>query len=190
MVATTVKTNKLSVEEYLETEKQSLVKREYIQGEVYEMAGASDSHVTIAGNIFSLLRSFLRGKDCRVYISDMKVRIEQLNVFYYPDVIVTCDEKDGQFSHFKKYPKLIVEILSKSTEAFDRGDKFASYRQIETLREYVLISQAKMQVECFRRNEDNLWVLNPYTNPDELVKFSSIDFDFSLNDLYEDVQLN
>lgn len=187
MVVTSAKITKLSPQEYLETERKSPVKREYINGEVYEMAGATDSHVTISLNMASLLKSFLRGKDCRVYISDMKVRIDSLNIYYYPDVIVTCDSNDREFSNFKKYPKLIVEVLSESTEGFDRGDKFASYRQIETLEEYVLISQTKMQVECFRRNSDNLWVLNPYTNEDELVEFSSINFDFPLTDLYEDI---
>ncbi len=117
----------------------------------------------------------------------MKLRIESLNIFYYLDIIVTCDVRDQEFTYFKKYPKLIVEILSKSTEALDRGDKFADYRHIETLQEYVLISQTKMQVECFRRNKDNLWVLNPYHNQEELVNFASIDFSFSLADLYEDV---
>lgn len=85
---------KLSPEEYLKTEKTRDIKHEYIKGEIYEMAGASDSHVTIAGNLFSLLKSFLRGKNCRVYIADMKVQIERTNVFYYPDVIVTCDSRD------------------------------------------------------------------------------------------------
>jgi Uma2 family endonuclease len=188
MLATTTDKIKISPEDYLEAEKTSLVKHEYRQGEAYEMVGASDSHVTIAGNLFSLLRSFVRGKDCRVYIADMKLRIESLNIFYYPDIMVTCDARDQEFTYFKKYPKLIIEILSKSREAFDRGDKFADYRQIETLQEYVLISQTKIQVECFRRNNDNLWVLNPYNNQDELVNFTSIDFSFSLADLYEDVK--
>jgi Uma2 family endonuclease len=117
----------------------------------------------------------------------MKLRIQSLNIFYYPDIMVTCDVRDQEFAYFKKYPQLIVEILSESTEAFDRGDKFADYRQIETLQEYVLISQTKIQVECFRRNNDNLWVLNPYNNQEKLVNFTSIDFSFSLADLYEDV---
>ena len=179
---------KLSPEDYLETEKSSLIKHEYIQGRVYAMAGASDSHVTIAGNLFSLLRSHVRGSSCRVYISDMKASIESLNIFYYPDVIVTCDPRDQEFTYFKKYPQLIIEVLSESTEAFDRGDKFADYRQLETLEEYVLISQTRMQVECFRRNPDNLWVLYPYNGEDE-VYFASLDFRCHIVDLYEDVSL-
>lgn len=187
MVASTRETVTISPEEYIESEKKSLVKHEYRQGEIYEMAGASDSHVTITGNLFSLLRNFVRGKNCRVYIADMKLKIESLNTFYYPDIIVTCDQRDQEFTYFKKYPKLIVEILSESTEAFDRGDKFADYRQIDTLEEYVLISQNKIQVDCFRRNEENLWVLNPYNSKEKEVHFTSLDFSFSPTDLYEDV---
>jgi Uma2 family endonuclease len=187
MVVATAEKIKISPDEYLEAEKTSLFKHEYIQGEVYEIVGSSDPHVTISLNLASLLRSFLRGKGCRVYISDIKVRIDSLNIFYYPDVLVTCDPRDQEFSYYKKYPKLIVEVLSESTEAKDRGNKFADYRQLETLQEYVLVSQTKMLVECFRRNSDNLWVLYPYTNPQELVTFSSVDFTFSLADLYEDV---
>lgn len=93
--------------------------------------------------MFFLLKSHLRGSGCRVYIADMKVKIDSLNVFYYPDVIVTCDSTDLTLDYYKKAPQIIVEVLSDSTESFDRGDKFADYRQIESLREYVLISQSK-----------------------------------------------
>ena len=120
----------------------------------------------------------------------MKVQIESLNIFYYPDLIVTCDSQDQEFSYYKKYPKLIIEVLSESTEAKDRGEKFANYRQLASLEEYVLISQNKMEVECFRRNKDNLWVLHPFSNAEELVTFASIDFSFSLADLYEDVNIS
>lgn len=178
---------KLSWEEYLEAEKTSLVKHEYIQGEVYEMAGASDAHITIAGNLFSLLRNYLRGSGCRVYMSDMKARIDSLNIVYYPDIIVTCDARDQEFNYYKKYPKLIIEVLSKSTESFDRGDKFADYRQIETLEEYVLISPSKKRVECFRRDENNLWVLYTYQENEQLI-LTSINFSCEINNLYEDLK--
>lgn len=186
MVATKERV-KLSWEEYLEAEKTSLVKHEYIQGEVYERVGASDSHVTITGNMALLLKKYLRGSGCRVYISDMKARMESLNIFYYPDIIVTCDSRDEEFTYYKKYPKLIIEVLSKSTESFDRGDKFADYRQIETLEEYVLISQSKKRVECFRKNEQDLWVLYTYQENEQL-KLTSINFTCEINDLYEDVK--
>jgi Uma2 family endonuclease len=114
----------LTPDEYLQLEAESTVKHEYVDGEVFAMAGASDVHVTIAGNLFALLRSHVRGTNCRVYIADMKARVEARNCFYYPDVMVTCDERDRATSTYKRFPKLIVEVLSDSTEAFDRGDKF------------------------------------------------------------------
>lgn len=123
----------LSAKQYLQKEETSDIKHEYIDGQIYAMAGASDRQVTIAGNLFALLRSHVRGSGCRVYISDMKVRIESLNRFYYPDILVTCDERDRETPAYKQFPKLIVEVLSDSTEAFDRGDKFADYQQIESL---------------------------------------------------------
>lgn len=184
---------KLSPDEYLESEKSSLIKREYRQGDIYEMVGASDSHVTIALNLASMLKSFFKfnnNKNCRVYISDMKVKVASINAFFYPDIMVTCEEKDRQSTYFKEYPQLIIEVLSESTERYDRGDKFASYRQMESLQEYILISQDKMQVECFRKNSDNLWVLYPYDNQNNLVEFPCLNFSFSLTDLYENVSLN
>ncbi|MBD2775032.1 Uma2 family endonuclease [Iningainema tapete] len=178
----------ISPEEYLQQEEQSPVKHEYIDGQVYAMAGASDPHVTIAGNLFALLRNHLRGKGCRVYISDMKARIESLNRYYYPDVIVTCDERDRETPTFKRYPSLIVEVLSKSTEAFDRGDKFADYQELETLQEYVLLNTKRQRVDCFRRNPEGLWVLHSFTQGSK-VYLASVDFHTSIDELYEDVIL-
>lgn len=104
------------------------------------MAGECDAHVTIALNLASNLRNHVRGSGCRVYICDMKARIESLNRFYYPDVMVICDPNDQETPTYKRFPTLIVEVLFDSTEAFDRGDKFADYQELESLREYVLIS--------------------------------------------------
>ncbi|MFG6099802.1 Uma2 family endonuclease [Leptolyngbyaceae cyanobacterium CCMR0082] len=179
--------NYFSPEDYLEAEKSSLVKHEYHDGDVYAMAGASDEHVTIGINITSLLRSALRGSNCRTYGSDMKVQIDAVNHYYYPDVMVSCDQRDREFKYFKKYPTLIIEVLSESTEAKDRGKKFEHYRHLETLREYVLVSQAQQQVEVFRKNESGLWVLHPFGKDDE-VKLMSVDIRFSMASLYEDVE--
>lgn len=176
----------VSPEAYLKSEKISPIKHEYIRGEAYAMAGASDAHVTIAGNLFTLLRNHVRGTGCRVYIAEMKARIEQADVFYYPDVMVTCDERDRTPEDFKRYPRLIVEVLSPTTEAFDRGGKFADYRTLETLQEYVLINQERVSVECFRRNSEGLWVLYPYSEGEE-VHLASVDFSCLIAALYEDV---
>jgi Uma2 family endonuclease len=177
----------ITPEEYLQLELQSDTKHEYIDGYVYAMSGASDSHVTVSLNLATLLRNHLRGSGCRVFISDMKARIEKINRYYYPDVMVTCDERDRENPTEKKFPCLIVEVLSDSTEAFDRGDKFADYQILETLQEYVLINVKRQRVECFRRNSEGLWLLQSYTSQQESFQLQSINFEAKMSDLYEDV---
>jgi Uma2 family endonuclease len=179
----------LSAEDYLRLETESPIKHEYIDGMAYAMAGASDEHVTIAGNLFALLRSHVRGSQCRVYMADMKVRIETRNRFYYPDVMVTCDPRDRDTSTYKQYPKLVVEVLSDSTEAFDRGDKFVDYQSLDSLEEYVVINTRHQRVECFRRNGAGQWVLDYYTPETSNVQLASLEFTAAFADLYEDVIL-
>ncbi len=178
----------VSHKDYLEGEKVSPIKHEYIRGEVYAMVGGSKAHDTITLNLLSLLRNHVRGSGCRVHTGDLKVYIEAADVYYYPDALVTCDQRDitSPEDYFIRYPRLIVEVLSPSTEAFNRGNKFADYRQIETLEEYVLISQDKINVECFRRNEQKPWVLYPY-NAEDQVELASIGFQCNISELYEDV---
>jgi Uma2 family endonuclease len=178
----------ISPEEYLEGEKVSEIKHEYIDGQVYAMAGASDAHVTVSMNVSMLLRNHLRGSDCRVYMADMKAQIDLINRYFYPDVMVTCDTQDKEFEYFKSHPSLIIEVLSESTEGYDRGKKFASYRHLESLQEYVLISQDRMSVESFRRNNEGHWVLYPYGEGEE-VYLASVDFRCAIAQIYEDVLL-
>ena len=178
----------ISPEEYLEGEKVSQIRHEYIDGQVYAMAGGSDAHVTISLNFSMLLRNHLRGSGCRVYIADMKAQIDAINRYYYPDVMVTYDARDREFEYFKCHPCLIIEVLSDSTEAFDRGKKFADYRHLESFREYVLIAQDTMSVECFRRNDEGRWVLYPYGKGEE-VHLASVDFRCPIAAIYEDVSV-
>lgn len=178
----------LSPEEYLQMEEHSPIKHEYIDGQVYAMVGANDAHVTIAGNLFALLRGHVRGSGCRVYMSDMKTRIETLNRYFYPDVMVTCDPQDRETPLEKRFPGLIVEVLSDSTEAFDRGDKFADYQSLDSLQEYGLINSKRQRVECFRRNEAGLWVLQSYTDQQTTFRLDSINFEAEVAMLYEDVR--
>ena len=119
----------------------------------------------------------------------MKARIEARSYFYYPDVMVTCDPRDQETPNYKRFPKLIVEVLSDSTEAFDRGDKFESYQALESLEEYVLINTRHRRVECFRRNAEGLWILQYYTPETNRFELQSVDFSDSLIALYEDVVL-
>jgi Uma2 family endonuclease len=180
----------ITPEQYLELEEKSPIKHEYINGYIYAMAGALDPHVTIALNTAMLLRNHLRGSGCRVYISDMKARIESLNRFYYPDVMVTCDLRDQATPGYKRFPCLIIEVLSNSTQSFDRGDKFADYQKLDTLQEYVLINSKKQKIECFRRQNDGLWLLQNYTEEQTTFNFQSIDFEGKIAELYEDVSFD
>ncbi|MBD2253738.1 Uma2 family endonuclease [Nostoc parmelioides] len=177
----------LTPEEYLQLEETSPIKHEYINGYAYAMAGATDAHVTVALNLATILRNHVRGSGCRVYIADMKARIESLNRYYYPDVMVTCDQRDQETPNHKRFPCLIVEVLSNSTEAFDRGDKFVDYQEIETLKEYVLINTKRQRVECFKRGDNGLWILQNYTEHDKMFRLDSVEFEGAIAELYEDV---
>ncbi|MDT9182328.1 Uma2 family endonuclease [Limnospira sp. PMC 289.06] len=185
----------LSPDDYLEIEANSSIKHEYIDGEVYAMAGATDTHVTIALNMAIALRNHLRGSGCRVYISDMKVRIQKANGerFYYPDILVTCDPRDRDTPTYKQFPKLIIEVLSDSTEAFDRGDKFMDYQSIDSLQEYILINTRHPRLEIFRRQDDS-WLFNTYSLSEDTENptfhIVSLDFTEKIAAIYEDVNLN
>jgi Uma2 family endonuclease len=159
----------ISPDEYLDMEEQSDIKHEYIDGYVYAIAGANDPHVTIALNMAFVVRNHLRGSGCRVYMSDMKAKIDSLNRFYYPDVMVTCDPRDIQTPNHKRFPKLIIEVLSKSTEAFDRGDKFADYQQLDSLEEYVLVNTKRQRIDCFCK-EDGRWFLETYSGVGAIIR--------------------
>ncbi len=139
----------LTVEEYLQLEQTSEIRHEYLGGQVFAMSGGSKEHNTITLNIASRVRSHLRGGSCSVFMADMKVRIQlasqRKSIFYYPDVIVTCDP-DDQDRFFLNYPCLIIEVLSPSTETIDRREKLLNYQTLESLQEYVLVSQDKIQV--------------------------------------------
>lgn len=172
-------------EEYLAFEADHPVKHEYRGGRTYAVAGSSNTHVMIAGNLFALLRSHLRGGGCRAYISDTKAHIQAIDTYYYPDLIVSCDPRDRVFDTFLRYPCLIVEVMSDLTEAFDRGDKFADYRRVDTLQEYVLVNQKRMSVDIFRRTS-GLWTMESYLEKSE-IHLHSVDFRSAIELLYEDV---
>lgn len=175
-------------EDYLAFEDASEIKHEYVDGEIRAMSGARDEQVTISGNVFSLLRAKLRGELARVYASDMKVKVMATGNVFYPDVVVTCDAADRESKLFKTSPKLIVEVLSDSTAAYDRGDKFAEYQKLPSLEEYVLIEPLRRRVECFRRQSDGSWNYVPFDETAVRVVFSSLAFDAAMDDIYEDVE--
>ncbi len=175
----------LTPEAYLEGEKTAQIKHEYVQGRVYAMVGAADGHVRLTMNFGFRLHTHLRGTPCSVYIADMKVRIDRGEAFFYPDVLVTCDAGDRKRNYYKDHPILVVEVLSPSNEGYDRGEKFAWYRRLPSLREYVLADPRRYAVDVFRRNEQGRWELFGFAGEDAWVALTSIDFGVPMADLYE-----
>ncbi|HAJ58273.1 MAG TPA: hypothetical protein DCP31_02535 [Cyanobacteria bacterium UBA8543] len=178
----------LTPQDYLDWEEQQSIKYEYIDGEVFAMTGGTIPHNDLAVNLTTALKNHLRGKGCKVSMADAKVGVSERGPFHYPDVMVTCDERDRRAIRVIYYPCLIVEVLSPSTEAKDRGKKFQNYRRISTLKEYVLISSEQKVIECFRLNEKGVWELYTYSEGDEL-ELISVDFRCPIELVYEDVIL-
>jgi Uma2 family endonuclease len=174
----------LTIEEYLRAEEDSPIRHEYLGGHIFAMAGASQEHNLIAGNLLALLRPHLRGSSCRVFMSDMKVQIQD-NIFYYPDVLVTCNPEDNQ-RYFKTQPNLIIEVLSQSTESLDRREKLMHYQKLESLKEYVLVSQDKVQVQVYRQETPGNWTVQILDTDSEL-SLESLGLTLTMAQIYEDV---
>jgi Uma2 family endonuclease len=178
---------RLNPKAYFEWEAQQESRYEYFDGEVFAMAGGSLPHADIALNVATILRAHLQGR-CKVRNSDAKVGITDDGPFVYPDVSVTCDERDRTAQKFSRYPCLIVEVVSPGTEAYDRGGKFTLYRRLETLKEYVLVGSEAKTVEVFRRNDEGNWAFIPYGKGDE-VELTSVGMAVPIESIYEDVAL-
>jgi len=177
----------LTPQEYLEWEVEQPLRYEYFNGEVFAMAGGTLPHADIGLNLASLLREPLRGR-CKVRNSDAKVGITDEGPFTYPDLSISCDERDRTARQFIRYPCVIIEVLYPSTEAYDRGGKFALYRRLSTLQEYVLVSSETKTVDIFRRDAVGEWRFIPY-NEGDTIELMSLGITLSLNDIYEDVVL-
>lgn len=178
----------LTIEEYLKTEEDRQIRHEYLGGQIFAMSGASAEHNLIAGNIYTSLRSHLRGSSCRSFMSDMKVKLKTQNtdIFYYPDIIVTCDSQDNE-RYFKTCPCLIIEVLSPSTETIDRREKLVNYQTFNSLQEYVLVSQDEIKVEIYRQNSQGNWLVQTLNNSDDEVCLESVGLTLTMADIYEDV---
>ena len=177
----------ISVLEYLEIELTSEIRHEYFEGEIFAMAGASEEHNLIAGNLYSIIRQKLKGGSCRVFMSDMKVsvKVRETEIFYYPDLMVTCDPQDKD-RYFKLSPTLIVEVLSNNTKIIDKREKLLSYQTISSLQEYVMISQDRIKVEVYRQDPEGNWTKEILDKDGELY-LNSIDITLKMSDIYEDV---
>ena len=176
-------TTLISVDDYLAGELESDIRHEYLNGVVYAMAGSSDNHNAIILKLCSALDHHLSGGRCRVQMIDAKVRIAVADdeIFYYPDIMVLCDRRDSQ-DYFKRYPKVVVEVLSPSTESIDRRERFLNYRRIETLEEYVLVAQDKLEVTVFARGK--LWQPEILTERGQVLSLPSLNFQMPLAEVY------
>ena len=178
----------ISEEEYLASEDLSPVRREYIDGQVFAMAGATDSHGVITLNLGARLLAHLRGSECRAYVNDMRAQVKAIKAYYYPDVIVSCGARDPKAVHTET-PVLIIEVISPSTETIDRREKLMNYRKIPSLREYVLIDQNERCVEVYRLNEMSQWI-HEILREDGLLELASLPNGtcaITFDDLYEGV---
>lgn len=176
-----------TLEEYLAWESVQETKNEFVEGEVFAMAGVRDRHNTIGGNLYIALRSHLKGSGCKAYASDIKLMVESAESVFYPDVFVTCEQPSDPL--IKKDARLIVEVLSPSTEAYDRGRKFGFYRALPGLSEYLLVSCEEPRVELFRRAAENQWLLQEFLSG-QVVPLSSVGLSLAVSDIYEEVDFS
>ena len=180
----------LTPEEYIASERKATLKSEYLSGEIVAMSGASNEHNLITMNTANGLYNQVTGRGCRVYASDMRVGIGAGISYFYPDVTVVCDESRFEDDAFDTLinPQVIVKVLSTSTESYDRGEKFARYRQLESLQEYILISQNQVRVEHYLR-QGKQWVLSEFSALENMLPLVSIEAELSLNQIYRFVEL-
>jgi Uma2 family endonuclease len=172
---------------YLVWEAEQPEKHEYLRGEVFAMVGARREHVVVTLNLAAAFKQRLRGGPCQAYVSDLKLRVDAVDAFFYPDVMVSCDARDHAASQFLAHPTLIVEVLSESTVAFDRGDKFAAYRTLASLKEYVLVDVACRRVETFRRASGEDWLFHAYLPGEGDCLFPSLDLSIPFDEIFENV---
>lgn len=188
----TLPKNFISAERYLQIERTAEQRSEYYRGEMFALAGASRRHNLIAGNVFGSLHFQLKQRPCEVYQSDMRVKVSTSGLYTYPDVVATCAEPRFEDEHGDTLlnPQAIVEVLSASTEAWDRGRKFEHYRAIPALSEYVLISQDRCHVERHSRQFGGQWLLWETSNPDDVLTFESLECTLPIAELYAKVNLD
>ncbi|HEY7356832.1 MAG TPA: Uma2 family endonuclease [Ktedonobacterales bacterium] len=176
----------MSVEDYLTLDRSSLeVRYEFVDGYAYMLAGGTANHSVIAVNITSVIHSLLLDGPCRIFNSDLRVRLAETR-YVYPDATVSCDGRDRGQAETIQYPRLAIEVLSPSTEAYDRGRKFGYYRACPTMQEYVLVDAQRQAIEVYRRESDSLWTLHPF-GPEDEVELASLGVRFPIAAAYRDV---
>lgn len=183
--------NLMTVKEYLAFEEKSKTKHEYMDGEIFSMAGATRKHSKIASNIGIEVGYKLKGSGCEVHFGDLRVKARKTH-YVYGDVTIFCGEPEFEFykeAEILLNPKVVFEVLSKSTEARDRGDKALDYRQLSSLTDYLLVSQKQMLVEHYIRQKDGSWKLIEYSEPDEKIILSSINCELLMSDVYYEINI-
>ncbi len=182
---------KMSIEEYLEMENAADEKHEYYKGQIFAMSGAKMPHNRITSNLLIALGLKLKGKKCQPYGSDARIHIESNTLFTYPDISIICGEiitlNNDDYNVLN--PTVIIEVLSKSTKNYDRGEKFKLYRDITSLKEYILVDSESIHIEIFRLNENGHWELEEYNSLTETVIIKSIDETVFLSDIYDGVRM-
>jgi Uma2 family endonuclease len=183
---------RLTPEQYLAADRAAAQKSEFLSGEVFAMSGASERHNVLVANVIAELRTQLKGRPCRVYPSDMRVRVPATGLYAYPDVTIACGkpEFDDENQDVLLNPTVIIEVLSKSTEAYDRGEKFAHYRRLPSLKEYVLIAQDRLSVECYTRQSKGEWLLSESRAIGESVSLPAAGCVLQLAEVYDKVDLS
>jgi Uma2 family endonuclease len=184
-------TLRMTAGEYLTIEREAETRSEYVDGEMFAMAGASRRHNLIVTNIVRELSAQLRDRSCDVYANDMRVKVSPTGLYTYPDVVLACDEIRFEDEHEDTLlnPILLIEVLSPSTQGYDRFQKFSHYRRLPSLREYLLIAQDQHRVEHYRRQSENQWLLSEAGEPDEMVTLDSIGCRLAIKDIYEKVDI-
>lgn len=179
----------VSPQEYLTHEREAEERSEYLDGEIFSLAGASPRHNLIVGNTLSALHQQLEDRPCQVYASDMRVKVSRTSHYAYPDIVVVCGEPEfeDQVLDTLLNPILIVEVLSASTEQYDRGRKFESYRQLDSLREYVLIAQSHTKIEQYTKQNEGQWIFREGSGLDTSMLLHSIECGLSLKKVYAKV---
>lgn len=178
---------RLTAEEFLAWDEMQTIKHEFLRGEVFAMTGVQDRHASVVLSLGVRLRTHLKGTPCRTYLNEVKLRVEAADGFFYPDVMVTCSAADLASPLVKSQPVLVVEVLSPSTAADDRGEKFAAYRQLPSLSEYVLVDLDSRRCDVYRKGADGLWVLHPFDGG-QAVQLASVGLSLSAEDLWADVE--
>ncbi|MBI5591340.1 MAG: Uma2 family endonuclease [Deltaproteobacteria bacterium] len=178
-------------EEYLKMERDAACKSEYFNGEIFAMTGASRKHNLIAGSVYSSIYTQLRKRECEAYANDMRVKVPSTGLYTYPDIVVVCSPPlfDDVLSDTLLNPDVIVEVLSQSTEAYDRGDKFQNYRALPSLSEYILVHQDTRHVEHYARQPDSSWRFLEYFKPEDGFQIRSIGCALKLEEIYEKVDM-